>query len=477
MQDDTNDVVIEGRPDTSDVLVEGRPGPLVQDVLRADTRKVPQHLLDDGNDFTDDSNDEVDVQRYLSADYYKLEVERLWGKVWQIACHEDQIQNVGDYVVYEIADKSFIVVRTAPDTIKAFYNACLHRGRMLCERDGHAHNLRCKFHGFAWRLDGSLAAVPSRWDFPNIRDQDFRLPEAKVGRWLGFVFINMDLDAAPLETYLGDLPQHFKDWRFEHRRLVGHVGKVIRANWKVCAEAFLEFFHGTTTHPQAVGAMSDVNTRYVVRKGKHYSHMLMPTGIASPFVANTLNEQQVLDTVVRQFEIHAPAGKYALPSGKTARQHYADMQRERLAAATGRDFSRVSDSEMVDGWVYSLFPNITLWGAYFSPFWYRFRPWQNNPEMTLMEIFIMPELPEGAPRPPAPKMTLLGPDQDFTQAPEFGELGEFFNQDLGNLEWVQRGLHATKRDKLVLARYQESENRQFNRTLDAYMRGDAPARK
>jgi hypothetical protein len=129
---------------------------------------------------------------------------------------------------------------------------------------------------------------------------------------------------------------------------------------------------------------------------------------------------------------------------------------------------------MIDGWVYSLFPNIALWGAYATPFWYRFRPWKGEVAMTLMEIFIMPEMPAGVPRPPAPKMTLLGPDQRFSDAPELaGAVGEFFNQDLDNLQWVQRGLSSSQGAKVPLARYQESSIRMFHRTLDRYLRGES----
>ena len=93
--------------------------------------------------------------------------------------------------------------------IKAYYNACLHRGRQLKDYDGRCTEFRCPFHGFTWALDGALARSPRRWDFPHVDDAEFALPEAKVGTWGGFVFINPDPDAEPLEDFLGDLPEHF----------------------------------------------------------------------------------------------------------------------------------------------------------------------------------------------------------------------------------------------------------------------------
>ena len=97
---------------------------------------------------------------YTSRAFHELEKEKLWSKVWQFACREEEIPDVGDTAVYDICDWSILVVRSAPDTIKAYYNACLHRGRQLREFSGWTNELRCPFHGFCWNLDGSLATCP-----------------------------------------------------------------------------------------------------------------------------------------------------------------------------------------------------------------------------------------------------------------------------------------------------------------------------
>ena len=139
---------------------------------------------------------QIPVTRYTSREWHELERTRLWRRVWQMACREEHIGDVGSYVVYDIAGDSYLVVRTR-DGIKAFVNACLHRGRALKDYDGRCSEFRCSFHGFTWRLDGSLRYTPAPSEFPEIeanRD-DWRLPEAQVGRWGGFVFINPDPDA------------------------------------------------------------------------------------------------------------------------------------------------------------------------------------------------------------------------------------------------------------------------------------------
>ena len=74
---------------------------------------------------------------YISPDYAREEKERLWLKVWQVACREEEIPKVGDYYTYEILDQSVIVTRTAEDEFTAYHNACRHRGRRLTKGCGH----------------------------------------------------------------------------------------------------------------------------------------------------------------------------------------------------------------------------------------------------------------------------------------------------------------------------------------------------
>ena len=143
----------------------------VPDILRAESPLEPGPTL-------------VPVERYFSQEFHDLEVEKVWKRVWQMACHEDDIPDVGDYLVYDIAELSFLIVRSGPDEFKAFYNACLHRGRLLREGAGKwARGAALPFHGWSWNLDGSLKEVPCEWDFPTL-DRAER-PARGPGRALG----------------------------------------------------------------------------------------------------------------------------------------------------------------------------------------------------------------------------------------------------------------------------------------------------
>src|SRR5690348_16941912 len=97
--------------------------PSYQKLLDTDTHPVPEVLRRCSP--LDAAPTEIPIERYISREFFDLEVERLWKRVWQMACREEDIPNVGDNIVYDIAGMSFIVVRIGPDQFKAYYNACL----------------------------------------------------------------------------------------------------------------------------------------------------------------------------------------------------------------------------------------------------------------------------------------------------------------------------------------------------------------
>ena len=157
-------------------------------------------------------------------------------------------------------------MRTAEGQIRGYENFCLHRGTQLkpSGSSGKTNNLRCPFHGWSWSLDGRLVIVPCRWDFPHVVDEEFTLPEVRVDTWGGFVFVNFDPQAAPLADYHGVLPEHIATWPHQDSYVELHVRKVLPANWKASAEAFLESYHVLRTHSQAVRTTGDANAQYDV---------------------------------------------------------------------------------------------------------------------------------------------------------------------------------------------------------------------
>ena len=438
------------------------PGLTYQDLLDADTHPVPDVLRLQSPRYL--GSDDVPIERYISRAWHRREVDQLWSRVWQFACREEHIPAAGDYIIYDIAELSYLVVRQTDGTIKAFPNACLHRGRQLKEYNGQCSELRCAFHGFTWRLDGALANVPAAWDFPHVdqRREEFTLPECSVGTWAGFVFINPDPSAAPLADHLGEIVDQFEVWDLENRFVEAHVSRIIHANWKVAQEAFCEAYHVNSTHPQILNYLGDVNSQVDV--WDRFSRAITPGGTPSPLLGDQVTEQDMvrgmLDVRVDQ---DSPV---TLSEGQTARAVLAAMSRDRWRAVVGDRVDQMSDSEMMDSIDYTVFPNFHPWGA-FNRITYRFRPNGDDHRSAIMECFFLS--PFKGERPPPAKERRLAADEPWTTAPELGMLAKVFEQDVFNMAKVQRGLETTRKPGVTFSNYQESKIRWLHELLGRWV--------
>ncbi len=448
-------------------ILQGRPGPSVQQVLAGDINPAPA-IMRAESPASGLGEADVSIDRDFSKAWHDQEVEKVWRKTWQLACRVEEIPKAGDHVVYEIVHDSLIVVRTAEGTIRAYVNSCLHRGTQLRAEGGCVKQFRCPFHGFTWDLQGKLIDVPGAWDFPNLDRATFNLPEARVGVWGGFVFINFDPDAESLESYLEILPEQFAAFGLEDRYKAAHVAKIMPCNWKLAMEAFIESYHVPSAHPQVLGYYGDENTQYDVWPGvRHVNRMISVQGVPSPSQAD-LDPEVTIRHIRRDVPFYGGAPIVADGEG-TARAKLAQRAREKIGRASGRDMSQLSDSESLDLIEYLLFPNMVPWGGQALPICYRFRPNGDDPQSSIMEImFLFAKAQDGSHPPPA-EITWLGPDDPWSDAKELGSAAMVADQDTENLKRIQRGLRASKKPGVTLARYQESRIRHLHETLDAYM--------
>ncbi|GMU79702.1 MAG: (2Fe-2S)-binding protein [Acidimicrobiia bacterium] len=432
-----------------------------RELLDRDTRPVPDGLRADSH--PDLGITGVPRDRYLSREFQQLEFEHVWSRTWQMACREEQLPDAGSHVVYDVGDLSLIVVRGHDREIRAFHNSCLHRGTQLRSEGGCVHELRCPFHGFTWELDGTMSAVPCAWDFPQVHPDAFRLPQAQVDTWGGFVFVNPDPDAPSLGEYLGALPENFERFPLEDRFMAAHVAKVLACNWKVGIEAFIEAFHTFAVHPQLVTTSADTITQYdVFSEDDHWSRMITPVGAPSEHVTRDVSDDEILRSMLFS------RGDLTIPPGGTVRGVLADEMRAQLAERTGRDFSHLSDAEAIDGIEYFVFPNFFPWAGFLTPLVYRFRPWDDDPGRCLMEVMLLDPLPVG-PRPAPAELRFLGEDEPWASAPELGFLGRILDQDTATMPLVQRGLRASVRARTTLSRYQEIRVRHLHALLTRYI--------
>ncbi|MCX6530111.1 MAG: Rieske 2Fe-2S domain-containing protein [Actinobacteria bacterium] len=445
------------------------PGPSYRDLVLRDETGVPAQMLE--SEYRYRGSEPIGYHRYTSKEFAELEFEKVFMRAWQWACREEHIPNEGDYHVYDVGQRSIILVRDPQGKIRAFNNFCLHRGTQLKPSgdQGNANRFTCPYHGWAWSTTGKIASLPCRWDFPHLSDDDLEMPEIQVDTWGGFVFVNFDPTAGPLRDYLGVLPEHFQGaWDLSKRYVELHIKKRLPCNWKAGMAAFLEAYHVYKTHPQGLRATGDANAQYDVF-GEHISRFMHTSGTQSPHIANQQTEQEILDFLLgRKFSPGMETPK--IPEGKTARDVYAQLSKVQLGEKYGADYSDFKVADTVDSIEYFVFPNGFFFPGARIPLTYRFLPNPDNPdECTFDLLFLRPHPADGNIPAPA-KVCHLDFKDSYASAPGMDPgLGGVFDQDTDNLAAQTRGFKGSMRTAETLGNYQEIRTRHLHETIDKYM--------
>jgi nitrite reductase/ring-hydroxylating ferredoxin subunit len=445
------------------------PGPSTAEILASDRKPAPA-LFADG-DVQAIPGAEFGIDAYIDPAFHKREAETVWARCWQVAGREDAVEKTGDYLVYDIVDRSAIVIRGNDGVLRAFVNSCPHRGTRLCEANigeqgGSAlGRIRCGFHGLTWANDGDLKVLTSAWDFGDAPPGAFALIPVKIGVWGGFVFVNFDPDSPSLEDYLEGLPDHFRAWPMEERFTAAHVVKRLDCNWKVTVEAFIETFHVIGLHPESLPFFGDANSQYDVWSGKrHISRMINPSGVPSPHLGNKTTPERLI-AAAAEFGLCEDG---PLIPGETPRGRIVARLRGFYGAAFGIDLDGFSDSEILDVIQYSVFPNFIVFGGFGSPLAYRSRPNGDDPNKSIFEVWLLLPYAEGH-KPPNARTRVLAAHEHFADVPELSYYGPIIDQDADMMPRVQHGLRSSAKGKLTLSAYQEIRIRHLRQTLAEYI--------
>ncbi|MAF28938.1 MAG: hypothetical protein CL820_02880 [Croceicoccus sp.] len=437
-------------------------------MFRHDGTVPPAGVLEPG--FEDIDCASVPTSRYTSREYHEREIAHLWRKVWQVAGWAADIPEPGDAMTYDVGDIAALVVRQPDLSLKAYHNSCLHRGMRICDGASSLTSLRCPFHGFTWSLDGAVKSVPEKWDFPELQDAELSLPQLHVGEWQGYVMVNPDPDAAPLEDYLGALSQQWSDagWDLTGRFKAVHVTKKIRANWKVAQEAFMEFMHGNYVHTNSIvpAAPAEAMRQDVFAGEPHFARGIGVAGVLSGEGDMVrVREQKAVDHFIAYYAPElADDAEFEVAPGETARDKIAQITIRKFRQDYGVDLSGLNRFDMIDYVWYNIFPNFMPWPTLGYPLGYWFRP-DGGPSNCTMDVILL--LPFEGERPPSAERVVVGPDEPTE--PLIGPIGRILDEDMANMERIQQGLEASATRTVNFASYNEVRLRHFHRTLGTYV--------
>ncbi|MFT4054506.1 MAG: aromatic ring-hydroxylating dioxygenase subunit alpha [Novosphingobium sp.] len=417
-------------------------------------------------------NRQIDYRKYHDPAFFKAELDTIWSRQWLLACREEDIPEVGDRVPLNIGPHSYFIVHHAQGEFKAFHNSCLHRGTMLCKGKEQAATIRCPYHAWEWNNDGRLKRIPSHWDFPQITRLNGALPEVKLERWGGFIFINADPDALPLADALGPVPEHFKDFAPEKRYTKARFRKLVHANWKTTQEAFQESYHVYATHPEGVPFTGDSQSQYDIfltpmgAVGRESVPSAVPSMHADS--SATALAAAMAAAQVQQLWHYPEASLPEIDPTHDIRAQLGDWARSAYEQAYGRKTAQ-PDAVMIDSPLYFVYPHSTFWLSEAVPFVYQFLPHETDPDYCYFDVRLLMPWREGEPRPPAAEPIVIGEHESIMEkAPAYSFLAMIFDQDMSNLPLVQRGLKAAdpKAPHSRLGAYQESIIQTWHELID-----------
>lgn len=200
----------------------------------------------------------------ISLSFYEQERDAIFRRTWLNVGRVEQLPRNGSYFTKELdaARTSVVIVRDMAGQVRAYHNMCRHRGNKLVwddypreETSGVCRQFTCKYHGWRYDLEGQLTFVQQESEFFALDKSKFGLVPVNVDVWEGFIFVNFDPDAPPLEEYLGRFAAGIKGYPF-HLMTQRHTYRAeVGSNWKLFIDAFMEFYHAPVLH--AKQAVSD----------------------------------------------------------------------------------------------------------------------------------------------------------------------------------------------------------------------------
>lgn len=211
---------------------------------------------------------QISAEIFIDDEVYRLELERLFSRAWLFLAHDSMIPNPGDFLNTYMGGDPVIVARQRDGSVKAYLNACRHRGMKVCRaEDGNAKNFMCTYHGWTYDLAGNLINVPNEDDayYSELDKGRFGLVRvAQIDSYKGLIFATFDADAPPLLDYLGDSTFYIDSW-VDHvpggiEVLPGVIKWTIHGNWKIAAEQFAgDGYHVNITHMSSLAQISDTD--------------------------------------------------------------------------------------------------------------------------------------------------------------------------------------------------------------------------
>ena len=271
-------------------------------------------------------DDRVHRDLYLSEEIFALEQQHFFANTWNYAGHASQLPKPGDFLTVDIAGRPLLVLRQADGAIHVLYNRCAHKGsKLLTDPCGNVGQvLRCPYHAWSYRLDGSPLTVPLKSGYDGTQLRQCQSGQGvvalkNVAVYRDFVFVKLGDAGEDFDSYFGDARKSLDNLAdrspLGQLRVEGGVLRnIIHCNWKMYLENINDSVHPMSTHVSATQAAQAMSKGYSADTPKPMAlEQLLPFGAGYAFFDNMggrvmPNGHSVLGT---KFSIHSAYGGLA----------------------------------------------------------------------------------------------------------------------------------------------------------------------
>ena len=233
---------------------------------------------------------------YVDPDIFQLDLNAIFRREWQYIAPAAKLQNIGDVVVGHAGDIPVVVARARDGHLHGFVNVCRHRGYRVCESDSKdSKHLVCKYHAWAYALDGSLIGAPGGAEDASFCKSELSLLPVSVEEWGPAVFVNADPQASGRLNYypgMADAVDIMKiDLDPNRYTLHRETRHEVNSNWKMWFDNFVECYHCENIHSGSFSEAYDANIKTV----ENYFHSRFMTNRFAPKSATSNTELRARD--------------------------------------------------------------------------------------------------------------------------------------------------------------------------------------
>ena len=221
----------------------------------------------------------------------------------------------------------------------------------------------------------------------------------------------------------------------------------------------MEAWHSLTTHHQNAWHNAERCAQFGALG--NFSRAILTIGQTSDYMPRTPDQQEIWDKMNNIWDDQPRPDEYQLPAGVTARSAMAERNRSVMRPIVGEIVDEMSDSEIVDIFYWTLFPNFHPFQGFRTPLLYRFLPYGDDHERSIMEVMFLTPVAPGQKAAPPPAIIALSEEEDFTAIKHLGTFGAFLSQDIANMGEIMKGLRNNQRGVVNFARTQELKIRHF----------------